>query len=197
MEVIAKYGHALMMSWLRSEAIFARCAEKGCAVGGPPPYWEHEDLVSLAGDTVVKAIDEFRRKALLGGEWDPAGGASLKSYFTTACVYAFPNVYRKWSTDFNRRRRESARSMDLEGLVGTATTTPNPADAAVTRLEVKRGLAAIADERTRQALVLREAGYTVREIAESLGTSHGTIKGLLERHRRTADQPVRDGGGNA
>ncbi|GAA1302630.1 hypothetical protein [Saccharothrix xinjiangensis] len=196
-KIIAKYGHALMMSWLRSEAIFDKCAEKGCPVGGPPLYWEHDDLVSLASDTVVKAIDEFRRKALLSGDWDPRGGSSLKSYFATACIYAFPNIYRKWNNEFARRRRESARSTDFDELVGMASPTPGPADTVVTRLEIKRGLAGIGNELARQALVLREAGYTVGQIAESLGTSHGAVKGALERHRKSVDRSARDGGGNA
>jgi DNA-directed RNA polymerase specialized sigma24 family protein len=194
--VLAEYGYAVVMAWLRSEAIFELCREKGCPVGEPPLYWEHEDLVSLASDTVVKAIDDFRRKALLGGAWDPDGGAGLKSYFATACVYAFPNVYRKWYRDSTRRLAESTRSTDVEALVDVPSHFPDPADVVVTALEIKRGLDRIGDERTRQALVLREAGYTVGQIAESLDTSHGAVKGLLERHRKSIGRPARDGGGN-
>ncbi|PSL54488.1 DNA-directed RNA polymerase specialized sigma24 family protein [Saccharothrix carnea] len=195
--VLSEYGFASMMGWLRSGLIFTLCKEKGCPVGVPPPYWEHDDLVSLAGDTVVKAIGDFRRKALLDGAWDPAGGASLKTYFTTACVFAFPNVYRKWSKERARRAAEDFRLSSVDELVDIASPAPDPGDVVVTKLEIKRGLADIPSEYARSALILSEAGYALGEIAELLNTTRGVIKGALERHRRNTGRPVRGGGGNA
>ncbi|WP_346834044.1 sigma-70 family RNA polymerase sigma factor [Saccharothrix sp. CCNWLY140-2] len=193
---LAEYGYAVVMAWLRSGAIFSLCAEKRCAVGDPPPYWEHDDLVSLTTDTVIGAIRDFRTKALLDGGWDPDGGAGLKTYFATACVYAFPNVYRRWQTEFNRRLAESSFSVREDDLVDVSSTAPDPSDVVVTRLEVKRRLADIGDERAKRALILREAGYTIGEIAEVLGTSHGAIKGALERLRRTLGEATGNGGGD-
>ncbi|MEV0678235.1 hypothetical protein AB0I60_17140 [Actinosynnema sp. NPDC050436] len=196
-ETLAEYGYAVVMAWLRSEAIFGMCAERGYALREPPTAWEYDDLVSMATDTVVKAISDFRRKALLDGGWRPDGGASLKSYFVTGCVLAFPNVYRKWRRQFDQRGEEFARSVLVDDLTEVTSRSPDPGDVAIARLEIRRGLAGIGDERTRRAVILREAGYTVGEIAETLGTSHGTIKGALERLRRNTGGSTRSGGGNA
>ncbi|NUT47980.1 MAG: sigma-70 family RNA polymerase sigma factor [Saccharothrix sp.] len=193
--MLAEYGFALMMGWLRSGLIFTRCREKGRSVGSPPPYWEHDDLVGLAGDTVVKAIGDFRR-ALLGGRWDPAGGASLKTYFGTACVFAFPNVYRKWALERSHRSREASRLSDIDALADVAAPGPDPGDAVVTRLEIQRGLAYIESGHARSALILSEAGYTIGEIAELLNTTHGVIKGALQRHRRKTGRAAKGGEGN-
>ncbi|WP_230570493.1 hypothetical protein [Saccharothrix luteola] len=192
--VLGEYGFASMMGWLRSGMIFTLCREKGCPVGAAPPRWEHDDLVGLAGDTVVKAIGDFRRKALLDGGWDPAGGASLKTYFATTCVFAFPNVYRKWSKERSHRAAEEFRLSGADELANVASPAPDPGDVVVTGLEIKRGLAGIPSEYTRSALVLSEAGYAVGEIAELLHTTHGVIKGTLERHRRNTGRTARGGG---
>lgn len=194
--VLSEYGFASMVGWLRSGLIFTLCREKGYPVGGPPLYWEHEDLVSLAGDTVVDAIGDFRDKALLGGAWDPTGGASLKTYFATGCVYAFPNVYRKWRRDRSRQEAEAGRLSGVEVPADLAAPGPDPGEAVVTKLEIRRGLAGIPNEYARSALVLSESGYTVGEIAELLNTTHGVIKGALERHRRNTGRSTGGGGGN-
>ncbi|QQQ75684.1 sigma-70 family RNA polymerase sigma factor [Saccharothrix sp. 6-C] len=194
--VLSEYGFASMMGWLRSGLIFTLCREKGRPVGVAPPYWEHDDLVSLAGDTVVRAIGDFRRNALLAGGWDPAGGASLKTYFATACVLAFPNVYRKWSNERRHRDAEHFRLSSVDELADVASPAPDPGDVVVTKLEIKRGLADIPSEYTKSALILSEAGYTLGEVAELLNTTHGVIKGALERHRRNTGRPARGGGDN-
>ncbi|MFI9817953.1 RNA polymerase sigma factor [Saccharothrix variisporea] len=193
---LAEYGYAVVIAWIKSGAIFAKCAEQGWSVGEPPPYWDYEDLVGLASDTVVKAIEQFRRKALLSGGWTPDGGASLKSYFANACVLAFPNQYRKWRTEFTRRTTEAARLVSAEQLTETPSTHPAVDDVVISRIEVKRALSGIRDERARTAVFLRDAGYAVGEIAELLDTSHGTVKGVLERLRRNGADSFGTGGGD-
>ncbi|GGP48297.1 RNA polymerase sigma factor [Saccharothrix coeruleofusca] len=193
---LARYGYAVLMAWLRSEVIFTKCAEKGCWPGPPPPYWEHDDRAALAVDTVVKAISEFRRKALLEGGWSPDGGTSLKSYFTTTCVYAFPNHYRRWRREFDRRQELGARTVRTEDVADRPAPGPDPAELVVRRLEVRQGLAGIPDERTQRAVVLREAGYSVVEIAELLETTPGAVKGALERLRKSGGGRSTGSGGS-
>ncbi|MEU5695421.1 hypothetical protein [Actinosynnema sp. NPDC020468] len=192
-DALAEYGFALVMAWLKSEAIFALCTEKGCPPGDPPPYWDRDDLESLAADTVVKAMEVFRRKALLEGGWDPRAGASLTTYFATGCVYAFPNIYRKWRKEFLHRLDAANRSARAEVLADLPSTARDPGDVVVTRLQIRNALAGIEDERAVLAVRLQGAGYTVGEIAEALGTSHGAIKGALERLRRTVNRSTGNG----
>lgn len=181
---LARYGYAVLMAWLRSEAIFAKCAEVGCPLGPPPPHWEHDDRAGLAVDTVVEAISGFRREALLAGGWSHGSGTSLKSCFTTTCVHAFPAHYRRWREEFDRRRP------------GRAPTGPVARGQAIGQV-IGQGLDVL-DERTRRALVLRQAGYTVAETAELLDTSPGAINGALERLRKSGGgRSAGNGGGNA
>ena len=54
------------------------------------------------------------REHAISGEhkWDPAGGSSLSTYFVRACIQRFPNVYRRWSREFQRRPPTDSYSDD-------------------------------------------------------------------------------------
>jgi DNA-directed RNA polymerase specialized sigma24 family protein len=195
-ERLGEYGYGVVMAWLRSGWMFTLCAEKGCRVREAPPRWEEDDLVSLTSDTVVAAIADFRRKALIEGRWRPDGGASLTSYFTTGCVLAFPNAYRKWLRELDRRAAETARLPGPGELAATAATAPDPGDVVIARLEVARGLAMIRDRRTRAVLVLDAFGYGIAETAELLNTTYGAVKGVLQRHRNNVNRAKPGGGGH-
>ncbi|MFD9740092.1 RNA polymerase sigma factor [Umezawaea sp. NPDC059074] len=189
---LAGYGHAVMMAWLISGEIFHQCKRHNCWPGEPPPYWEHEDMVGLSGDTVAKAIVDFRDRAVLGGEWRPESGASLKTYFITGCVYAFPNHYRKWRTEHDRRRRFEARTVDVDSIAGLPSGD-DPADLVVKRLSVQAGLGGIKHPVAHKAIILQEMGYTLGEIAELLGVTRNVVKSALERHRFQGRRAVSGG----
>ncbi|MEV7099803.1 hypothetical protein AB0M80_44025 [Amycolatopsis sp. NPDC051045] len=190
-EELARYGHAVMLAWLRTGEIFAHCSRTDRPIGAVPLTWSDEDRIDLATDAVVSAIKTFRKNALVGGGWTPEGGASLRTYFIGACVLVFPAIYRSWKTQHEKQRRCPAvgTSSDLED-VGTvlAQRANEPDDVAIVWRQIADGLQALPDDRTRTALAASTMGYTYVEIADLLSVdtevSRGTVAQILLRHRR-------------
>jgi DNA-directed RNA polymerase specialized sigma24 family protein len=176
----ASYGHGLMTAWLATGHVFARCRQAGLGLTQlPVPVAEREDLVQ---ETVAAALAAFKRNGLQQGGWRPEGGASLKTYFTGALCFQFANIWKK-----RLRARTDTAELPLEDVPpGIASPVPGPEDIAVQRDEIRRGLAGIDSERTRDAVVLASYGYEHEEIAEILGpeVTARAVEGYLRRHRR-------------
>ncbi|GAA2536844.1 RNA polymerase sigma factor [Pseudonocardia hydrocarbonoxydans] len=147
-------------------------------------------LHSPSDTLVAHAIVAFRDRALIGRGWDWKGGASLKTYFIGACVYQFPNAFRRWRTEdetWNQLRRldpsddallDQHHHDDTEHL-------------ALVRLEAITAFDAIPDDRTRRAMLLQSRGYTYPEIAELLDITVKAVEGLLSRHRKRVTATAR------
>jgi DNA-directed RNA polymerase specialized sigma24 family protein len=112
----------------------------------------------------------------------------MKTYFVTACVYAFLNAYHRW-----HRERASFRTCspfdpaDLE--LFDAPTDEDIAQYALVKVKVNEACSDKTDYQ-RAVLVLRGLDYTHAEIAEILGKNASAIERLLGRVRNTA---VRNG----
>jgi hypothetical protein len=182
---LARYGYAVMMAWFKTGEIFTQCKAKGCGVGQPPLSWASDDRTGLANETVALAVNNFKRQALIEGKWTYTGGATLKTYFIGACVYAFPNPYRKWLTE----RAAVQNLMSIEYDVTDRSGRPqDPAEMAITRLHIQEGFDGIPDERTKSVVVLQEMGYTYAEIGEILQITTRAVDGLVRRqHKRGGD----------
>ncbi|MGH3869660.1 MAG: hypothetical protein ACRDQ4_26875 [Pseudonocardiaceae bacterium] len=187
---LACYGYAVMMAWLKTGEIFSQCKTKGCSLGSPPPEWTIDDRAELANETVALAINSFKQQALIAGKWTHNGGATLKTYFINACVFAFPNLYRKWLTD--RASSQHLTSFEYDA-VDRSRPPQDPGEIAVTQLYIREGFNNIPDDRTKSAVLLQEMGYTYTEIGEILQISSRAVDGLIRRqHERGA---VKRGGG--
>lgn len=188
---LAAYGHQLMTAWLASGHIFTRCRDAGLGMRSAPiPYSDREDL---AQETVADALHSFRCKGLMQGGWQPEGGASIRTYFTRALLLHFANIWKK-----RLRALTACSALSLDTLpADPESPNPDPADTAVQRDQIRRGLVNIENDRTRIALVLTEDGYEQEEIAEILGPgiTPRAVEGLLRRHRgRVAARHDEDGG---
>lgn len=188
---LAGYGHQLMMAWLASGHIFTRCRQAGLRLLSLPiPCSDREDL---AQETVADALRTFKRKGLEQGGWRPEGGASLKAYFTGALLRQFANTWKK-----RLRALTASSALSLDTLpADPESPDPGPADTAVQRDEIRRGLVNVENDRTRIALVLTEDGFEQEEIAEILGpgVTPRAVEGLLRRHRRRAAARNEEDGG--
>lgn len=187
---LASYGRQIMMAWLTSGHIFARCRQAGLGLKSLPiPAGDREDL---AQETVAAALNAFRRKGLQEGGWRPEGGASLKTYFTGALCHQFANIWKKWL-----RTPVISVPLPLEAVPDAAVSPgPGPDDIVMQRDEIRRGLAGIESERTRTAVVLAAEGYEQEEIAEILGpdVTARAVEGYLRRHRRRMTPGSKQGG---
>lgn len=90
---LAEYGYQVVLAWCLSGKIFVECARKGFgAIRRPPRPIDHDDATELACETVAASLVYFRDRVLVPRSWDPARGASLKTFFVGACVLVFANV---------------------------------------------------------------------------------------------------------
>lgn len=183
---LARYGYAVVMAWLKTGEMFNQCKAKGCNLGPPPLKWTVDDRAGLANETVALAVDNFKQQALIKRKWTYNGGATLKTYFIGACVFAFPNLYRKWSTE--RAASQYLTSIEHDS-VNRSSPPQDPAEMAVTQIHIREGFNNIPDDRTKSAILLQEMGYTYTEIAEILQITSRAVDGLIRRqHKRGADK---------
>jgi DNA-directed RNA polymerase specialized sigma24 family protein len=194
---LARYGYAVVIAWLKTGEMFTQCKKKNCWPGAPPAFFQDDDLVSLANDTVFQAILNFRDRALIGEGWSLEGGASLKTYFIGTCVLAFPNYYRKWCTEKANERKLFGTAVHTEDVAGLTSSQDDPGELVVRQLRTWSGFDAIRDDRTKKAVLLQELGYSYDEMAELLGETRGSVKQILARQRRRGEKASEGGGSHA
>jgi DNA-directed RNA polymerase specialized sigma24 family protein len=176
---LAEYGLAVIKAWLKTGEMWNQCKKRNCWPGPPPASLSEDDRAELANETVARAIKTFRDRAMVQGGWKLKGGASLRTYYIGTCVYAFPNVYRKW-------RREQVSELKSIGIESDLPVTAwqDAIEIGIEDIPLKEGLNNISDETTRQAILLQVAGYHIDEIAELLQTAAKAVERILARQRR-------------
>jgi hypothetical protein len=103
----ARYGLGVLGAWIAKGTVYGRVrARWGYGVPPPPVEWLDEDAIeTLATETVLVALDKFRIEVLMRHRWDPAKGATLKTFFIGQCLFRFANVYLSWYGAERGRRR--------------------------------------------------------------------------------------------
>jgi DNA-directed RNA polymerase specialized sigma24 family protein len=180
---------------LHPSGIFGKCYEKGISGLPEPPPGALTQLgvaEQLADETVARALRGFRDTVLVTGRWDPARGASLKTYFIGQCLVRFPNVYRFWlRTEVYPARHEQLVDelavFDRPAGGGPAT---DPADLAIIQQEIDTVLAD-APKRTKTMLVLLAAGYTQADIANMLNMTENAVQKAVSYWRNRCNDDRR------
>ena len=184
---LAKYGIAVIGSWIRSRAIFARCKEKGWGLPPPPPTSsldEPDTVEELTNETVAKALKHFREDVLLPDRWDPRGGASIRTFFIGQCPLRFGNIYRAWRTAELKSAAIPASPFDMEDLAQGRIASAE--DEVITAQLAMDALRAVRNPIVRRALAMSAAGYSQREIADRLMVTTKTVERMLANERARA-----------
>lgn len=180
---LAEYGYQVLLSWIKSGAVAQRCREKGTH-GAPESIPETAKLAchDLATDTVVAALPKFRDEILRKQVWDPAKGASLKTFFIGKCLHHFPDIYRAWSR-CERRLNLAKRAATAEDHRSSSIEKQIAA-----RQEIVRSLSnkTHLDE---EILSYWALGYTDKEIGELLSMNRPAVSS--RRHRLQASARAR------
>lgn len=181
----ARYGLAVLQAWIATGRIFDEVhGLLRLRLSSPAQGFDEEAVQDLATDTVMAALPAFLDKVLKADRWDPARGASLKTFFIGQCKYQFPNVHRRWR---ERRRQESEKGAlqaewsDLDALSAPAP----PADQQLLQQEARdEVLALLSTDRARTVCALHDMGYTYEEIATQLGLGDAKIVENLMGYQR-------------
>lgn len=179
---LAKYGYAVIASWIRRSMIFERCRTKG--FGGLPtsdwPFTE-DDVAELTNETVAKALVHFRCDVLMKGKWDHRRGATLRTYFVGQCLIRFPNIYRRWWAGEHRNR--ARLTGDDELLSAYRGTSSGPESQVVAGMTAHEALATVKNGRVREALRLRGQDWTYAEIADYFEVTHKAVERMIANER--------------
>ncbi|MGX1546568.1 hypothetical protein [Streptomyces adustus] len=183
---LVRYGISVLRAWMHSGFIFRLVADRG--FGLRPHELDLEELASdsdlreeLATMTVARALPRFRQHALVEGGWTCDGGASVTTYFMGACVYVFPNEYRRHLAAEERHRRALRRQ---QVLYEHPVSAVGVADEVLGNLRVLEHLDAVDDLRIRAVVALTVDGYSQEEIRCLLDApSARAVEGMLYRWR--------------
>lgn len=172
------YGYDVFRSWFGTGKIHAMLKQKNVhgrqalAGYGLQPGEEHD----LAADLMLDVVDRFREK-LASGAWRPDGGASLKTFFVTFCLFNIPRVFKASTRDQSRSVVTAPES------VPSATVAGGEARVEM-RLIVEQELRKM-PERTRRMFELQNNGLELKAIAAKLGTTEPTVRSVMSRARRS------------
>lgn len=188
----ARYGLGVLPAWIGTRRVFGIVFQAtGRTLPEPPEHAFDEDAVQdLATDTVLAALEAFLEKVLKRNRWDPAKGASLKTFFIGQCKFQFVTVYRRWLRMVEDEGRGQQRRVD-PAEVDDWVTHPGPgADHDILAAEQWREtVALLTTDTARDVVALREMGYTHPEIAEILDLSGPrAVTNLLHHQRRKLGQ---------
>lgn len=181
-EELARYGLAVLSSWMYKGTIFERVKARGFGALPPlpEPGWDIDDRDGLAHLTVAVALQKFREQVLLTHRWDHTKGATLKTFFIGQCLIRFANHYRDWHRETTKHHQHRGpNEIDPDQVIDRSSVEHH----AVQRDEVERALAQL-PERTQQALVLYAEGHPQEDIAQRLGISLKALESIFSRHRK-------------
>jgi len=194
---LARYAHSVLRGWMYTGYVFQLLAGRRFRL-----HASETELAELAADsdlreelatmTVALALPRFKERALVGGGWTYQGGASLPTYFMGACLYVFPNEFRRWRAQRLRWRRQDWNETVTRDPDHSQTT--NPAVLAAGNLRVADHLGQLSP-REAAIVTMKMDGYTLEEIAETLGeASVRAVEGVLYRWRTREKDLISKGG---
>lgn len=162
-----------------------RLVSKATQLGRPPvpaDAWERftpDDRAEFVQEMVAAALPRFTKVVFEDRRWSPDLGASLKTYFVSACILNFARLQAQWLDD-----QRSVRPVGLELSPGSFPGAPDPAVTVAARDEASRLLRSIPDERLQQVVALRAVGFTAEDAAREAGLTPKAAEGRLARFRK-------------
>ncbi|MGW2355164.1 RNA polymerase sigma factor [Actinacidiphila glaucinigra] len=158
-----------------------------------------QDRDELVVDTLLRALQSFRRKALVKGEWSPAyrgprGASCLTSFFIGQCIWEFRRVYLKWARSREELARYEASLMDVEAFFRVLKAPDHLADPETIVFGTKLiDLLAGHPPQTQAIIRLTVEGYHDTEIANALKITTGAVRTRRYRFRTALYQAARNG----
>lgn len=179
---LAKYGYAVIKSWIATKVIFERCMQKGFGLLILDRDFTQEEIEGLADYTVAKALKYFKDKVLIKRRWDPTKGASLRTFFVGQCIFQFPNIYRDWLDEVEADRRYNFTD-DIDELDFHAERTAAVDRQVIAAIVASHLMSEVKDSRVRKAMFMTAAGHPQTDIARAMGVTTKTVERMLANER--------------
>jgi DNA-directed RNA polymerase specialized sigma24 family protein len=176
----ARYAVDVLKSWLRKRTFAAELGTKH--IPFRPTAGETDRLAidrgyrrSIIDSAVGEALEKFREKARAGIGWSPQGGALIRTWFTTACVYEVINQLNARRSDAHRQHRAVgvAYGQFLEAARDPGTGGGGDPAQHVADQDVLREHLGSLSPRDRNIVWGRASNQTYKEIAELCGEVDG------------------------
>jgi DNA-directed RNA polymerase specialized sigma24 family protein len=182
------YGWKVLRAWMRDGTLVEKCGERHIPV--PARWHEIETLKQrsdirdeIAHDAVQGAVALFTEEFLPAGQWDPDKGATMRTYFTVTCMFAFRDAFKKWASSHRRHLAMTASNVLDGGRVGRNLP---PDEAAVYRWTIQRILQDATWEARAICSLIYEQKMTQKEIGDELGMTSRAVEGHMRRLRTRA-----------
>lgn len=184
---LARYGLAVISAWIRKGLIHTRCGARGIRATrlDPAVAGDRTAVASIANETVAEALVMFRDDVLARGKWDPAKGASLRTYFIGACLLRYPNAATGWVRQHHHPEQSDDPTV-LMARIEPGAALPPVEDDVIRSLTAQEILRGATNERAARTLALDACGYARAEIAADLGISEASVASILKRERARA-----------
>jgi hypothetical protein len=178
-DALAEYGFAVLKVWL-ANGVARRQALQYAVLGAGviPARLDGESADSIAADVAVDGVDRFRTHVLAAGRWDPAGGASLATFFVRFLLMRLPNAVRARA----RARRGVDESAGGE-LPDVEDAQVNAEDLAVIDAELSEAITLLGDADLVDVFRVLAAGHSYAEIASMLDRTTSQVKSQVMRAR--------------
>ena len=179
---LAKYGIAVIASWIGRGLIYERCKNKG--LGGLSPLdrpFTDDENEELTGETVAKALAHFKTDVLMKNKWDSGRGATLRTYFIGQCLIRFANIYRRWRAGENRNRYSLTDDAEVLDFLGCSAKGPETQ--VVAGITSSTAMSTVKNPRVRLVMHMTAQGWSQADIAEHLGVTEKAIERMLANER--------------
>jgi hypothetical protein len=179
---LSRYGMAVIGGWMHRGIITAKCAEKNVQVRALPEAVRRDPsaIDAVCGETVAAALQRFRDDVLIPGSWDPAKGASVRTFFIRQCMFRYGNILKAFINHELPTANVDDPHDDFDAFNSRVSGVEDDAIRTVTAQFILKGAVS---ERAARALAMDACRYTNAEIAEDLGISVAALSSLLKRER--------------
>ncbi|MFD3937821.1 sigma-70 family RNA polymerase sigma factor [Streptomyces sp. NPDC058611] len=178
------YGWKAVRAWMRDGSIVERCYQRDIFFAA----WatEREAMMrqadvrdEIAHHCVSEAVGKLMDSLAGDHHWEPDGGATMRTYFITFCLWSFRDAFRKWASDYRRRLREA---MDGYGHgPGSDLSAPDRMVLQDTLNRILEG-ASLEEKAICQLILSHDA--TQEQIAAQLGMTRKAVERRMARVRK-------------
>lgn len=177
---LVRYAVDVLNGWLKNSMLGSVLAKRASAFAPSPEETEHLAVATDFRDGVVdaavgEALEKFRRKAQANKGWRPDGGASIRTWFITACLFEVINQLKAARRENDRNcRAVSLNELFPNGYDGAQRLELNPGhdgDPAprIADSDLLRRYLATLSERDRSIVWGKASSLRYREIADQCG----------------------------